>query len=79
MNGRKQKLGDVAEALRASAQVARRAIASASGIGTFRDEASSELAQAIVLLSRAAARFDQVCGLDDPAWGSAQPEKKTGA
>ena len=58
-------LGDVADDLRGSAQVARRAIASAIGIGTFRDEAASELAQAVVLLNRAAARFDLVCGLED--------------
>jgi hypothetical protein len=77
MNETRRKLGDVANDLRGSAQVARRAIASASGIGTFLDEAASELAQAVLLLNRAAARFDSVCGLEDPAWGSAQPEQKT--
>jgi hypothetical protein len=77
MSEKRRTLGDVADDLRGSAQVARRAIASAIGIGTFRDEAASELAQAVVLLNRAAARFDLVCGLEDPVWGSAQSEKES--
>ena len=76
MSEKRRKLGDVANDLRGSAQVARMAIASTIGIGTFRDEAASELAQAVVLLNRAAARFDSVCGLEDPAWGGAQPDQE---
>lgn len=68
----RRTLGDVANDLRASAQVARRAIDSASGLGHFRDESVLELAQAVLMLNRAAARFDSVCGLVDTAWSGAR-------
>ena len=62
----RRMLGDVALELRAIACTARGAILSASALST-RDIVVLELAQAIVLLTNAAARFDQSCGYPDPS------------
>jgi len=72
MAARNRTLKHVADDLRAAATTARRAVVSAASIPPeyTRDEASSELAQAIVLLSRAASRFESYCGLPDKAWRS---------
>lgn len=63
-------LGAVAENLRYAASCARAAIASTAGMpdNHERDNAASELAQAVVLLSKAAARIDSCCGMSDPAY-----------
>lgn len=62
------KLGDVARAVQDAADVAHRAIASADAMPrNERAYATSELAQAVVLLNMAAARINSFCGLDNPA------------
>lgn len=65
MSANVRTLGSVARELCEAAWVARRAIGSARLGFSFSDDAASELAQATVLLMRAAARFDQHCGLPD--------------
>jgi len=63
-----KKLGQVAMDVQEAADVARRAIASTAVMPrSARDDASSELAQAVVLLGKAAARINSFSGLDDPA------------
>jgi len=59
-------LGEVADELRQCITSVRIAIMSASGIDRYGDDAVLELAHAVVLLRRAAARFDDSCGLPDP-------------
>lgn len=64
---RRVKLGDVAMDLQSAADVAHHAIATTATMPReARSDAASELAQAVVLLNRAAARLNSFCGLDNP-------------
>lgn len=61
-----RKLGSVATKLKEAAADAREALGSVSGMQSGRDDTALDLAQAVVLLARAAGRFDDNCGLPDP-------------
>jgi hypothetical protein len=73
-DARSRTLGDVARELQEAARVSRCAIPSARVMeSSHSDEAVSELAQAIVLLNRAAARFNSHCGVPDKSWYAREP------